>query len=132
MYEKITAVLKRDYDCETPDKLRSKDFQEEYYKEVVKKIKLYGFRLIKLKGNYCECSGFITDDKGHFCYFNSGDYRHKKNKIFNDVLIRSVKNEKDFSGGPNRFCRLYEIGATANRIIKLQKTLQQQKSESKQ
>jgi len=121
MFEAIKKVLAQDYDHETPDIPRSKDFNRAYKSYVRKQIKPYGLELVKGKGSsYCECSGFVTDNNGHYVYFNSGDYRypHSLNDIYHSVLIRTAESEKDYRGGSNHFVELKNIGEEMNRLIK--------------
>jgi hypothetical protein len=118
MFESIKKVLNQDYDHETPDKPRSIDFSKAYKATVSRLIKPYGLFLIRNKSTlYCGCSAFITDNMGHFVYFNSGDYRYDGNSIYDRILIRSAKSETDYTGGGNQYIELKDIGETAFRII---------------
>lgn len=120
MFESIKKVLAKEYFHETPDVPRSKDFDRAYKSFIRGKIKPYGLEIVRDRGcGYCESSGFVTDNKGHYVYFNSGDYRFDGmcNDIYHNVLIRTAENEKDYHGGTNHFVELKDIGAEINKLI---------------
>lgn len=119
-FPNIEAILIKDYDHEIPDKPRSIEFSKAYRKIVANQVKKFGYKLLPSKGReWCECSGYVTDDKGHFVYFNSGDFRFG-NRWLTDVLVRSVVNEKDYRGGRNTYCTLEDIGEIIAHIIEAQ------------
>ena len=118
----VQKVIDKDYDHEQPDIPRGKEFNKVYRKVIKKLITPYGLELLKQKSSaYCECSGFITDNKGHFIYFNSGDYRSgygRTNKEWkNNILIRTAKNAQDHTGGYNYFTSLASFGTDVFKII---------------
>ena len=118
MYEDIRKVLEQDYDHEIPDIPRSKDFHRLYKKYVKQFVKPYGYEVICGPGNsYCGCSGFIKSPEGKFVYFISGDYRYDGDRIFDRVLIRNARYEKDYTGGGNYFCALKDIGDAAQQLF---------------
>jgi len=122
MFEAIKRALASDYEHETPDVLRSKAFDRAYKSFIKAQIKPYGYELIKEKSSgYCESSGFITDNKGHYVYFNSGDYRYPGmcNDIYHSVLVRTAENEKDYRGGSNNFIELKDIAKEVDRLMKV-------------
>lgn len=110
----IKAILAKsdyEYDHETPDKLRSKEFGRAYRRLVKKQLKPLGLELAKFGTNWCECSGFVTDGNGKYVYFHSGDYRWSN--IWEGVLIRTAESLKDYRGGANHLCDIDKIGETA-------------------
>lgn len=116
MFEAIEKVLNADYDHEQPDIPRSKAFHRECSKFIKKAIAPYGLELIRSKSaTYCASSGFITDGKGKFVYYSIGDYRWEDWK--HGVLIRTAKNEKDYTGGMNHYCELKDIGETVYNLF---------------
>ena len=60
---------------------------------------------------------FKKDDKCVYIYV--GDVRYNSN-WYDKVLFRTAKNEKDYTGGPNRFCSYgnleNEVNSLLNRI----------------
>lgn len=62
-------------------------------------------------------SGFVNKigtDK--FVYFSVEDLRDS-DKGFENVLFRSAKNSRDFSGGFNNYCKLYELNREIERML---------------
>ena len=120
MFAKILDVLDKDYDHETPDVPRSKDFIREYGKVIKKLVEPYGLEVSKLgKGAYCECWGYLKDKNDKFVYFNSGDFRYNGRNIFDHILIRTAKSETDYTGGMNHYCKLEDIGSEAKHLMDL-------------
>lgn len=65
--------------------------------------------------------GIVGECKGpKYAYFSISDVRHFKDKWFKQILIRSAKNLKDFTGGTNGFTNLENFGKNAKRIIERQ------------
>lgn len=107
-----------EYNHETPDVLRSKEFARAYKSYVKSQIKPYGYELVNFNAGWCECSGFITNGI-KYVYFNSGDYRASAPycDIFESVLIRRAKDERDYRGETNNFCRLERLGVSINELM---------------
>lgn len=116
MFEKIKAIMNQDYDHEQPDIPRSKDFNKAFRAEVRKQIKPFGFELLPQKSSlYCGASGFVKSSDGKFVYFNSGDYRW--DNPFERILIRTAKDEKDYTGGGNHYCDLKDFGTAVKDLM---------------
>jgi hypothetical protein len=59
-------------------------------------------------------SGFIKNNlTGKYVYFSSDDVRGGRDGWYNNLLIRTAKDEKDYSGGSNCFTSLPDISARA-------------------
>ena len=101
--QKVEEILRKDYDHEIPDKPRSAEFNR-----VIKAMLKDMFpecTIIPTKGAWCSASGFIIDPEDGKCAFYSfQDYRYGNWK--QRILIRTAKNEKDYTGGPNRYADL--------------------------
>lgn len=122
MYNEIKKILNSsdyEFNCENPEYKRSKDFNKMYLREIKKIIKPYGFTIISDGDGFCECSGFIKNERDKYVYFNSGDYRlhNEYNNIFDHVLIRTANNEYDYRGGENNYCALKDIGKKAQELF---------------
>ena len=77
-------------------------------KSIVKKaLKNAGFENIKISNGFYYFSGFATKNE-QVIYFSIPDVRHKRafGPSDNDVLIRTAKDYKDFTGGGNGFSKL--------------------------
>lgn len=62
-------------------------------------------------------SGFVNKvgtDK--YAYFSVEDLRDNDNG-FGDVLFRSAENNKDYRGGSNHFCNLYELDVKIKELL---------------
>ena len=96
--QKISAILNKDYDHETPDKPRSSD-----YNRAIKawlKSQLSDCEIYATKNAWCEASGYIEKD-GKFVYYRFPDYRWED---WSDrILIRKAESLKDYTGGANYF-----------------------------
>lgn len=116
--QEIEKVINSDYDHETPDIPRGKAFNKVYRQTIKKLIKPYGLELLSKKSSaYCESSGFITDNKGNFVWFNSGDYRFDKSSWKNRILIRTAQNAQDYRGGGNHYTSIESFGKDVFQMI---------------
>jgi hypothetical protein len=59
-----------------------------------------------------ECNGPF------YIYFSTSDVRHFKNEWYENILIRSAKNEKDFKGGANGYTTLNDFNKDIERMMK--------------
>ena len=50
--------------------------------------------------------GFIRNCDGRFVYFSISDVRHFPDAWYNNILIRTAKHEKDYTGGVNIYTDL--------------------------
>jgi hypothetical protein len=70
------------------------------------------------------CSGMLNKVangcKPPYVYFSCSDVRYFKNQWYENILIRSAKDEEDFTGGPNGNTTLEEFGRNVEWIIKRQ------------
>jgi len=82
----------------TPDYLRwHRDF-----KAAIRQQLPEGAELIMSKPNHFDASGFVKlGDK--YVYFSVSDIRHWQDEWFRNILIRTAKSDKDYTGGRN--CR---------------------------
>jgi hypothetical protein len=77
-------------------------------------IKNTGIELVSFEKNYYYVSGFLKKNN-EFVYFSTSDYR---NIFENDkILIRTAKNEKDFTGGRNNFTSINDFGNNINKLF---------------
>jgi hypothetical protein len=73
------------------------------FKALAKKI---GAELL-FSPSYFEFSAFFKKD-GKFIYVHVGDVRFQQN-WYEDILYRTAKDEKDYTGGSNRYCSYDEL-----------------------
>ena len=103
---KIEAIIAKDYSHELPDKPRSAEFNR-----VIKSMLKAMFpdcTILQTKGTWCYASGFIKSERTGKCvYYCFDDYRYC---VWNhSILIRSAKDETDYTGGANRYTSLEDM-----------------------
>lgn len=82
-----------------------KSFQTKYRNFLKKLCKENGYELVKFNPNHYNFSCFVKgNDK--FVYISISDVRYFKKEWFNNILIRSAKHEKDYTGGSNQYTSL--------------------------
>lgn len=86
----------------------SKDYEsfQTKYRNFLKKVcKENNLELVSFHKGHYEFSAFIKkDDK--YVYISISDVRYFKNAWYNNILIRTAKHEKDYTGGWNRYTSL--------------------------
>jgi len=79
-------------------------------KDLIKKSLPDCLELVSWNKGHFEFSGFLRNkNTGKFVYFSCSDVRYFKNAWYEDLLVRTAENEKDFTGGSNNFCKLSEL-----------------------
>lgn len=80
-------------------------------KSYIKKSLSKGLTLIMSFGTlHFAFSGFIKNEATEkFIYFSSSDVRGGYNGWYNNLLIRTADNAKDYSGGSNQSCKITEL-----------------------
>lgn len=88
-------------------------FARDYKKYLLKQIK-NDFDLVGWSRGHFFLSGFLKSKKNNrYVYFSTSDVRHFSDNWYNNILIRTAENEKDYTGGSNNFCRFAEINNKA-------------------
>lgn len=84
----------------------SEDFKKFFHKErkrITKILLNKGCTDIKIEYGFYYFSGFFTSPSGQVYYFSCSDVRHFP---YTQLLIRTAKNYKDYTGGANQYCRV--------------------------
>ena len=89
-----------DEGCYTSDDF--KKFVRTFRSEFKKEVKKIGGENVEIKGGHYYLYGFFTFNNQPY-YISISDVRHYKIK---NILIRTVKHYKDYTGGTNRFIEL--------------------------
>lgn len=79
-------------------------------KSYIKKQLNADLELVNWNKGHFYFSGFIKNkltDK--LIYFSCSDVRHFPNSWYNNLLIRTAENEKDYTGGSNNYCKITDI-----------------------
>lgn len=92
----------------------AKDFKNELKKQLSSNCEIVGWS----KGHfYISC--FVKNTATQkLMYLSTSDVRHFPNSWYNNILIRTAKHEKDWTGGSNHFCRFLEIAIWVERLTK--------------
>lgn len=91
---------------------------ERKYRNCLKKIASgIGAELVKFNGNHYNFSCFFKKgDK--FAYMSISDVRHWKNEWYNNILVRTAKSERDFTGGYNQYCSYDKLGDKLSSLLR--------------
>ena len=84
-------------------------------REMKKVAASIGAEMVEFSPSHFYFSAFFKKD-GKFVYVNVGDVRYESN-WYDNVLIRSAKSEKDYTGGSNNFCSIDNLGDKMNNIF---------------
>jgi hypothetical protein len=90
-----------------------KAFVADYRKEV-KRVCGKVLEVASFHKNHFEVSGFLRNPAtGKLVYFSVSDVRFWPDRWFNEILIRTAKDVKDYTGGRNCYCSLPDLQAKA-------------------
>lgn len=80
-------------------------FQREARTDLKKQALAAGYGLSQFnKGHYCFSAVLQDEETGDFVYVSVSDVRFSPG-WYSNVLYRAMAHEKDWTGGPNRYCR---------------------------
>jgi len=101
--------------CYTTDEFKA--FAKDY-KKAIKKALPPTFELVDYSRGHFYISGFVKCKvNNRFVYFSISDVRHFKNEWFNNVLIRTAKDIKDYTGGSNCYTTLKKFGDRVSMLV---------------
>ena len=76
------------------------------------------FELARWSRGHFEIYGHLKSKaNGRFIYFSISDVRYWSNAWYNNILIRTAEDEKDFTGGDNNSCSFNAINQKALALI---------------
>lgn len=111
------------------------------YEEFQKKMKLdlkkiaqeHNLELYSFSKNHYEFSAVLKDSQENkFIYISIPDVRGFTNDWYNHVLIRTMKHEKDWTGGNNNYCCWKEVGIKARQLIEFMKIRDEQEKKNEE
>jgi hypothetical protein len=86
------------------------------YRQHIKSLLPEGMELVSWNRGHFYCSGFIRKgDK--FVYFDTGDVRGLSNDWHDNILVRTARSDKDYTGGPNCRATLPDFIHSINRLF---------------
>ena len=71
------------------------------YRNAIKKLLPNGYELHSWNRGHYYCSAVIKDSDGRFIYMSIGDVRYWPHEWVEQILIRTMKHDKDWTGGAN-------------------------------
>ena len=78
-------------------------------KAYIKRNLAENYELVNYNKGYFYISGFIkNNDNNKFMYFSFPDVRYD-NTWYKHVLYRTAENEKDYTGGHNKYCSVEDL-----------------------
>jgi len=90
------------------------DFREDLRMSLPETTRIVAYN----KGHYY-VSGFLLNElTGKYGYFSISDVRYFPNSWVNDILVRSAKDTKDYSGGSNNSATLETFPEAVERITR--------------
>ena len=92
-----------------------KSFQRKF-KNYIKKILPEEYALHSFSPNHYCCTGVIKDNQNRFIYFSIPDVRFFPNEWYNDILIRTMASEKDWTGGRNNYTNLENFAKNIQKL----------------
>ena len=101
--------------CYTGDDYKS--FQKKYINYLKAICKENHWQLVNVgKNHYC-FSAFIKSSENRCVYISISDVRYFSNEWYDHILIRTAKNEVDYSGGFNHYTTLDNLTSMAAELL---------------
>ena len=94
-----------------------KTFQTKYINYLRSLCKQNSWELVNIGRNHYCFTAFIKNSQGKHIYLSVSDVRFFNNEWYNHILIRTAKNEKDYSGGWNNYTSLSELKSAITRLL---------------
>lgn len=121
-YKKIFTVFSKDYNHESPEYLRTKEFQTLVHSYIREELNKKGLSLMdSANSGYCEYSRYAVDpENAMYCYINTGDYRYNVMGPWQEhILIRAAHGKpQDCQKAQNYYCKLENIGEAVATLCK--------------
>lgn len=101
--------------CYTGDDYKS--FQTKYINFLRSMCKQNHWQLVNVRRNHYCFSAFIKSAENKCVYVSISDVRFFTNEWYNNILIRTAKNEQDYHGGFNHRTTLKELEMKAMELL---------------
>lgn len=101
--------------CYTGDDYKS--FQTKYINFLRSICKQNHWQLVNVGRNHYCFSAFIKSAENKYVYISISDVRFFTNEWYNNILIRTAKNEQDYYGGFNHRTTLKELEMKAMELL---------------
>lgn len=94
-----------------------KSFQTKYINFLRSICKQNHWQLVNVGRNHYSFSAFIKSAENKCVYVSISDVRFFTNEWYNNILIRTAKNEQDYHGGFNHRTTLKELEMKAMELL---------------
>ena len=101
--------------CYTGDDYKS--FQTKYINFLRSICKQNHWQLVNVRRNHYCFSAFIKSAENKCVYVSISDVRFFTNEWYNNILVRTAKNEQDYYGGFNHRTTLKELEMKAMELL---------------
>lgn len=81
-------------------------FETKYINYLRSLCKINDWELVKVSKNHYEFIAFIKNLENRYIYFSISDVRFFGNEWYNQILYRTAKHDKDYTGGGNCYTTL--------------------------
>ena len=88
------------------------------FKNAIKKLLPDGFELHHWNRGHYYCSGVIKTPNDKFIYISIPDVRYWQNEWITNILYRTMKHDKDWTGGPNNYTSLFTFTEDIKKLYK--------------
>jgi hypothetical protein len=88
------------------------------FRNFIKKNLPNGYSIHYWNRGHYYCSGVIKDPIGRFIYFSIPDVRFFKNEWATNILIRTMKHDKDWTGGNNNYTDVFNFSDSITKLYK--------------
>ena len=95
-----------------------KSFQTKYINYLKCVCKNNGWRLVNIGRNHYCFSAFIESSENRFVYISISDVRHFSDEWYDNILIRTAKNETDYRGGFNHHTTLDRLEGSVAKLLR--------------
>lgn len=79
------------------------------YRNAIKKLLPEGYVIHSWHRSHYQSSAVIRSSQGNFIYLSYFDVRFFPNEWFSNILIRTMKHDGDWDGGPNHYTTLFTL-----------------------
>ncbi|MCL2369683.1 MAG: hypothetical protein FWC80_00405 [Firmicutes bacterium] len=92
-------------------------FQRVYLNHLKKLATANSWELARASKRHYEFSAFIKNNKNHIVYMSISDVRGVNDQWFKNVLVRTARHEKDYTGGRNNFTSLPNLASKIGQLF---------------
>lgn len=89
---------------------------EKKFKNVIKKLLPENYILHSWNSNHYYCSWVIKTPNNNYIYGSIPDVRFCPNEWFTSILIRTMRHDKDWTGGHNNYTNIFTFTTDVERL----------------